>query len=454
MTTTLPPVPPPFYSPYLDDQCGKINSKPVPWEGYQRAKLLSADELGLLKSLAKLPPGQRFTLLSTQASQYAALYINLLRKLQRVDTVQAVLVSIIDMLSDPSTIPAFHALRSSSGSSSSDGEASGTSEDPYGPLVKCLGMEGEEFAVLGALRILALLIATDPKPFPESLMSSLLTSLSSLLNGTRLPLWEVAAQTLSAVLGTKQFRLAVWEEEQCISGLVKSLKINPNPQAQYWAISCLWQLSFEQAAAKGLDRKFDIIAILINVAKAAVKEKVIRVVVATFHNLLYIAPAQNIPSMFVSKLHPFVVSLQSRKWSDDEVVEDLDYLAGELKTRLDGLTTYDEYVSELESGHLVWSPAHESEEFWKENGIRIGQENGGKEIKRLIELLKTSKDATVLAVSAQDVGQYVRYGGEKAKQIVADLGGKTRVMELMGDENADVRYRALMTVQRLMSLHT
>jgi hypothetical protein len=26
------PLPPPFYSPYLDDQCSKINSKPVPWE--------------------------------------------------------------------------------------------------------------------------------------------------------------------------------------------------------------------------------------------------------------------------------------------------------------------------------------------------------------------------------------------------------------------------------------
>lgn len=43
--------------------------------------------------------------------------------------------------------------------------------------------------------------------------------------------------------------------------------------------------------------------------------------------------------------------------------------------------TYDEYVSEVESGHLVWSPTHESEDFWKENGLRIGQENGGKAVK-------------------------------------------------------------------------
>jgi V-type H+-transporting ATPase subunit H len=88
----------------------------------------------------------------------------------------------------------------------------------------------EEFVVLGSLRILALLIAyvethvarlinsTDPKPIPENHISTLLASLQGLLNGTRQPLWEVAAQVLGAVLGSKQFRTAVWKEEHCISG--------------------------------------------------------------------------------------------------------------------------------------------------------------------------------------------------------------------------------------------
>ncbi|WVF68216.1 hypothetical protein IAT40_002981 [Kwoniella sp. CBS 6097] len=441
MTAAVAPIPPPFFSPYLDDQCNKINSKPVPWEGYQRAKLLSADELSLLKSLNKLPQGQRTTVFATQGSQYAKLYIDLLRKLQRVDTVQAVLVSINDMLSHTSTIPLYHDLASQ-----------GNPEDPYGPLVKCLSME-EEFAVLASLRILALLIATDPKPFPSSLIPTLLASLQGLLNGTRLPLWEVAAQVLGAVLGRKQFRQAVWDEENCISGLIKSLKTNPNPQAQYWAICCLWQLSFEQTAAEGMDKKYDVVAILTNIAKNAVKEKVQRVVIATLRNLLFIAPSQNIPSMFMAKLLPFVISLQSRKWSDDEITEDLDYLKDELKTRLEGLSTYDEYISELESGHLVWSPAHETEDFWKENGMRIGQESDGKAVRRLVELLTTSRDPVVLAVAAHDIGQFVKYGGDKSKRTIENLNGKTKVMELMSHENADVRYQSLMTVQRLMSQH-
>jgi V-type H+-transporting ATPase subunit H len=59
---------------------------------------------------------------------------------------------------------------------------------------------------------------TDTKPFPEIQVPVLLASLRGLLNGQRIPLWEVAAQVLGSVLGTKQFRIAVWEEEQCISG--------------------------------------------------------------------------------------------------------------------------------------------------------------------------------------------------------------------------------------------
>lgn len=36
-------------------------------------------------------------------------------------------------------------------------------------------------------------------------------------------------------------------------------------------------------------------------------------------------------------------------------------------------------------------------------------------------------------------------------RILNDLGGKTRVMELMSHSNSDVRYQALVSVQRLVS---
>lgn len=67
--------------------------------------------------------------------------------------------------------------------------------------------------------------------------------------------------------------------------------------------------------------------------------------------------------------------------------------------------------------------------------------------------MKESRDATVLAIAAHDLGRFVKHGGDKAKKTVTDLGGKTRVMELMAHDNPDVRYQALMTVQKLMGQH-
>ena len=94
------------------------------------------------------------------------------------------------------------------------------------------------------------------------------------------------------------------------------------------------------------------IQILSEVAKNAVKEKVIRIVVQTFRvgstatvnahatdaairqNLLTKAPAANAPALLGSKVLPLSESLASRKWSDEEIEEDLQYLIDELKQKL------------------------------------------------------------------------------------------------------------------------
>ena len=87
--------------------------------------------------------------------------------------------------------------------------------------------------------------------------------------------------------------------------LVEILKHRPSPQMSYQVSFCFWLLSFEQDVVEQINksalstfisaikicrplmaivvtRKYDIIPLLIDVAQAAVKEKVIRVVVATF----------------------------------------------------------------------------------------------------------------------------------------------------------------------------
>ncbi|GHJ88819.1 hypothetical protein NliqN6_5221 [Naganishia liquefaciens] len=441
MATATLAIPPPIYSPFLDEQCGKIDAKGVSWEGYQRAKLVSAEEVDLLKTLERQGKSQRAATIATQGPTYAKLFIDLLRKLQKVDTVQAVLVGISNMLADPSNLSLFHNLSK---------QADAKTDDPYGPLTKCLSLQ-DEFVLLEALRIMGVLISTDPNPIPEGCIAPLLDALSKLTNANPSPARDLAIQVLGAILGSRQIRKAAWEQESLLSGPIKVLKSNPSPQLQYWIILCFWELSFEPYVADSIDKRFDLIAIFVDVARTAAKEKVTRVVMATLRNLLNLAPSSNLNAMLVQKLLPLVKSFSTRKWSDDEVVDDIKYLKEELEGRLENLTTFDEYASEIESGHLSWTPTHESEDFWKENVEKIRFENKGKVVKQLIALLSSARDPLVLAVAVHDIGQFIKYGDDGARKMVNDLGGKIKVMELMSHESGDVKYQALLTVQRIMS---
>ena len=71
-------------------------------QGYQRANLITADELALLKKVDRQPRAKVESLYLSDGQAYALLYLRLLKKLQRVDTQQNILVLIADALSGTS----------------------------------------------------------------------------------------------------------------------------------------------------------------------------------------------------------------------------------------------------------------------------------------------------------------------------------------------------------------
>lgn len=76
-------------------------------QGYQRAGLITSEELTLIKRVDRQPKAKIESVLLSEGSIYTLLYLNLLKKLQRVDTMQCLLVLIADALagaSPPSTI--------------------------------------------------------------------------------------------------------------------------------------------------------------------------------------------------------------------------------------------------------------------------------------------------------------------------------------------------------------
>lgn len=116
---------------YIEETSAKIRAKPVPWEArqsfslpvtlelttyitsqaYQRAGLVTSDELTLIKKVDRQPRVKTDSLLLTEGPTYALLYLGLLKKLNRVDTMQWILVLITDSLAgDCCSIPIISAI--------------------------------------------------------------------------------------------------------------------------------------------------------------------------------------------------------------------------------------------------------------------------------------------------------------------------------------------------------
>lgn len=552
---------------WIQELTQRIRARPIPWEGYHRADLLSAEELKMIKSVDAIVIGQDRSklnpLLDEHGSDYVSLYLRLLSKLSRTDTLQQILVLIDDMLSDrDDRLELFLSL---DGQEEQDGIGF-----PWKPFVKLLDVP-DDFVQMKSAQFLTLLLvfsaphSDQPSP-PASVLPRLLTFLSSLLrgastkpgtNGSGRPQTganaspasrrtspdfaegngpEIALVLLEALLRTQQYRQEAWEyavakmgqappsssgkakasnddedddnakqqqsdeavdhgflaelahilrlgnapaggssfnssatspsgsgsatpSRQTTSSGASTLVVGANTGANstragtqliYQGVLCFWLLSFNKDIAAELNVKIGLVPLLVDVARNAVKEKVTRVTVATFRNLLAKASDVNAPVMLGSKALTLTQNLLSRKWSDEEIEEDLEYIKSELSERLKFMTTWDEYLSELQSGSLTFeSPVHELDDFWKENAPKFVEEDG-KVLKQLVKILKDSEDSTTLAVACSDVGKFVHFF-EQGKKRVSDLGAKARIMELMTHEDAEVKYHALHTVAKLIS---
>ncbi|KAJ3292290.1 H(+)-transporting V1 sector ATPase subunit H [Rhizoclosmatium sp. JEL0117] len=420
------------HNKYLDDQSAAVREKAIPWEGYQKAALITEEELSQIRLFEKTPADQ----LKEAGQKYALLFLSLLAKLQRNDTIQNILVVFEDrILGNP------------------DHAAIVAPLDPdvlFGTFVKLL-QKDDEYIQLKSAKIFATLALERNQSLPAVDVHDLFHWLTVKLTDANLNVVDIAIQILQTLLAVPAYRLAFYQTTGAVNNLIDAVKNNSsNPQMQYQGIYCMWTMTFVQEIAADIQRSYEVIPLFIDVAKSAIKEKVVRVIFSTIKNMLTLAPQENIIPMLGNKLLQLTETLSARKWSDTEIAEDLTFIKEELAKNINSLSTFDEYASEVRSGKLDWSPPHLSEEFWKKNAARLGEKDNElvKVLGRLI--LAPSSSVLVLAVAAHDVGQYVKYA-PAGKKYVQESGIKTQIMQLMTHENSDVRYQALIAVQKLMA---
>ncbi|KAF9943021.1 H(+)-transporting V1 sector ATPase subunit H [Mortierella antarctica] len=414
---------------FLDDLTASLRARPIPWEGYQRATLITQAELSYIKAVEKKTGEDLSRVVDKEGDVYGELLINLLQKLVRVDTIQSILILMDDLLLDHEERAAYFLQLGSSDATL-----------PYAPLLKCLRSE-DEFVPLKASKILTTLLCASPKPSTEA-AEELFRWTTVQLQSKNPAVVDLAVQVLESVLRQRDVRSVYWHTPQAIDALVRILKIDsPSPQMQYQVIYCFWILTFNTEIAQELNRKYDVIPQLVGLAKNAIKEKVIRVIISTLRNLAEKAPEANIATMAAIKLLQFCENLSARKWSDGEILEDVNFLKEELELNFQRLTTFEVYQAELLSSRLTWSPPHTSDQFWAKNWRGLKKDNYAL-LKVLARLLSTSSDPVVLSVAASDIGQYVKRD-PSSKKFLQEIGVKQRIMELMAHPDQEVRYNSV-----------
>ncbi|KAH8413192.1 hypothetical protein KR009_008690 [Drosophila setifemur] len=262
---------------------------------------------------------------------------------------------------------------------------------------------------------------------------------------------QSVARCLQMMLRVDEYRFAFVGVDG-ISTLIRILSTRVNFQVQYQLIFCLWVLTFNPLLAAKMN-KFSVIPILADILSDCAKEKVTRIILAVFRNLIEKPEDKSVAkdhciAMVQCKVLKQLSILEQRRFDDEDITADVEYLSEKLQNSVQDLSSFDEYATEVRSGRLEWSPVHKSAKFWRENAQRLNEKNY-ELLRILVHLLETSKDAIILSVACFDIGEYVRHY-PRGKHVLEQLGGKQIVMQHLGHEDPNVRYEALLAVQKLM----
>lgn len=190
--------------------------------------------------------------------------------------------------------------------------------------------------------------------------------------------------------------------------------------------------------------EYDIVSLYTKLLRLSPKEKTTRLIVSTLYNLLLANRNTLLPMAVLARLPALLQNLAGRQFPDPDLREDLENLRNLLDEYTRTKTTFDEYVGEVNSGHLRWSPPHRNTVFWAENARKILDHENGEIVRRLAQIMAKpwDNDKAVLAIACNDIGCLVREVPEKRGQL-EKLGLKTRVMELMGEADENVRWESL-----------
>ncbi|KAL7628128.1 H(+)-transporting V1 sector ATPase subunit H [Parahypoxylon ruwenzoriense] len=470
--------------PYLGSLQNNIRQRPIPWDGAARAGTITEGQLARIRAVDKVKREQRRQVVEGHLDTYRILFVGepgipgvLESASKRSDVVQYILVLLSDLL-ETTIYRKLHVLTCFIGVPTL-AKALFKDSDPYQHLLPLLARSNnaEDPIPLLTSTVLTTLMANSRDESQSTaralpLVLSYLCSLvktsndaglqdiavveySSLLYGqsSRQLFWKQRSETVTPLVEILQKAAGVggessaslWSGNTTLRSGVESLGGGVGLQLLYHVLLVLWQLSFEASdIGDELDDEYDIILLYTQLLRLSPKEKTTRLILSTLYNLLEANPSTLLPTAVLARLPALLQNVGGRRLTDPDLQEDLGKLKEMLEEYQKNKTTFDEYIAEVQSGHLRWSPPHRHAIFWAENARKILDFENGEIARKLVDIMKKpwENDKAVLAIACNDVGYLVKEVPEKRYQL-EKLGLKTRIMELMGDSDENVRWESL-----------
>ncbi|XP_063386418.1 V-type proton ATPase subunit H [Cydia fagiglandana] len=417
----------------LQLRASEIRQTDIKWQSYLQSQMITQRDHDFVSALDH---GKK-DLPDKSPEECCSVFINLLTHVSKDHTIQYILVMIDDILSENKNRVKIFREHNKTG-------------QVWQPFLNLLNRQ-DEFVQHMTARIIAKLACWHPQLMDKSDLNFYLTWLKEQLKHNHIDYIQSVARCLQMMLRVDEYRFAFLSVDG-ISTLLSILASRVNFQVQYQLVFCLWVLTFNPLLAEKMN-KFNAIPILADILSDSVKEKVTRIVLAVFRNLIekpedgQVAKEHCI-AMVQCKVLKQLAILEQKRSDDEDIMNDVEFLSNRLQASVQDLSSFDQYATEVKSGRLEWSPVHKSAKFWRENAARLN-ERGQELLRTLVHLLERSTDPVVLAVACYDVGEYVRHY-PRGKHVIETLGGKQRVMHLLSHEDPNVRYEALLAVQKLM----
>jgi len=422
----------------LQQKANEVRANKVNWQSYQQGQMISQEDFAIITKLDTAPE-LRVSILKERPLECAKTLVTVMTHMAKDQTLQYVLTMIDDILQEDKTRVEMLCEF-----------AQKNKESVWSPFLALLNRT-DGFIINQTSRIIAKIACWSRQHMEGNDLSFYMSWLKDQLRLSNNEHLQTVARCLQMMLRISEYRHAFVNVEG-ITILIQALTGKVGFQLQYQLTFCLWVLTFDPVISDKLT-KCNVVLILSDILSESVKEKVTRIVLLTFRNLLE-KPTEkelikdNILAMVHCKVLKQLQLLEGRKNDDPDIVEDIQFLSETLQASVQDLSSFDEYSTEVKSGRLEWSPVHKSEKFWRENAPRLCEKNF-ELLKILIKLLETSKEPVIQAVAVHDLGEYVRHY-PRGKNLIETLGGKTLVMTLLSHEDPNVRYEALLAVQKLM----